>query len=450
MATEVVMPALGLTVEKGIIVKWLKKEGEAVKRGEPLFEVEADKVTTEVEAPATGILARILVGVGVEVPITTVVGVIAEPGEEVAAEYGAKVPVVAEAETAVAAGGSRPGTETPVSTVAGGRGGSIRAVPAARKLARERGLTIEAVAGSGPDGTILVRDVEAYARPEAARAVKATPLARKVAEREGIPLEAVQGTGAQGRIMRADVDRAAAEPAGPGIGEVIPMSSMRRVIARRMSESFFGAPHIYFFTDVCMDPLLNLRKDILPDFEKRFGIRPSINDFLIKAVALNIVDFPRLNATIRGEEVHILPDINICLAVALPDGLIVPAIAHADRVGLVEIARERKDLVERALNGKLTMEELERGTFTISSLAQYDITHFTAIINPPQSGILSVGKTRVELSLEEGEVREKKVATLGLGVDHRIIDGAVAADFLQNLKWKLEQPLFTFLTYREK
>ena len=448
MATEVVMPAMGLTVEKGIIVKWLKKEGDTVTKGEPIFEVEADKITTEVEAPATGILARIIVGEGIEVPITTVVGVIAEAGEALSDEYGASTPAVeaAEAESAPMA---EPAPQTPTQPPPVKGEGPVRAVPAARRLAREEGLSLEAIAGSGPDGTILLRDVEG-ARAGADLSVKATPLARKVAEAEGVALEGVEGTGVQGRIMRADVDRAMTGPAaGPGIGRVIPMTSMRRVIARRLSESFFGAPHIYFFTDVCMDPLLKLRKDILPDFEERYGIRPSINDFLIKAVALNIVDFPMLNATIKGEEVHILPDVNVCLAVALPDGLIVPAIAHADRVGLEEIARQRKDLVQRALDGKLTMEELERGTFTISSLAQFDINHFTAIINPPQCGILSVGKTRDEISLVEGEAREKKVATLGLGVDHRIIDGAVAADFLQNLKRKLEHPLFTFLTYRE-
>lgn len=447
MATEVVMPAMGLTVEKGIIVKWLKKEGDAVTRGEPIFEVEADKITTEVEAPATGILARIIVGEGIEVPITTVVGVIAEAGEALGDEYGASTPAV-EAADAESAPRAEPAPQTPAHPAPVAGEGPLRAVPAARRLAREKGLSLEAIAGSGPEGTILLRDVE-VARAGAGLSVKATPLARKVAEAEGVALEGVEGTGVQGRIMRADVDRAMTGPAaGPDIGEVIPMTSMRRVIARRMSESFFGAPHIYFFTDVCMYPLLKLRKDILPDFEERYGIRPSINDFLIKAVALNIVDFPMLNATIKGEEVHILPDVNVCLAVALPDGLIVPAIAHADRVGLEEIARQRKDLVQRALDGKLTMEELERGTFTISSLAQFDINHFTAIINPPQCGILSVGKTRDEISLVEGEVREKKVATLGLGVDHRIIDGAVAADFLQSLKRKLEQPLFTFLTYR--
>jgi len=317
-------------------------------------------------------------------------------------------------------------------------------VPAARKLARDKGIGLESVRGTGPEGVVLLRDVEALSvGPSEARV---STLARRLAEKEAFSLEGVQGTGVRGRVMREDVQRAVKDAAAPALGKVLPMSSMRKVISRRMSESAFTAPHIYFFTDVCMDPLLRFRKEVLPDFERIFGLRPSVNDFLIKAVALNILDFPMLNSTIKGDEIHILPRVNVCLAVALPEGLIVPAVADADTAGLVDIVRQRQDLVQRALSGKLTVDELGRGTFTISSLAQYDITHFTAIVNPPQSGILSVGKTRDELYLADGNVNSRKVATLGLGVDHRIIDGAVAADFLQNLKWKLERPSFTFLT----
>jgi len=224
------------------------------------------------------------------------------------------------------------------------------------------------------------------------------------------------------------------------------MSSVRKVIARRMSESAFTAPHIYFFTEVWLDPLLDFRKMVLSDFEKHFNLRPSINDFLIKAVALNILDFPMLNAQLKGEEIHIMPEINMGVAVAVAEGLIVPAVPNADRIGIVEIARQRADLVGRAREGKLTLPEMERGTFTISSLARYDITHFTAILNPPQSGILSIGKTDEKLVMIEGQVRVRRVAQFGLSVDHRIIDGAVAADFLQNLKWKLERPSFTFMS----
>lgn len=445
MAIDVVMPALGLTVEKGTIIKWLKMEGDVVKKGEPLFEVEADKVTTEVESPASGILSKILVPVDVEVPILTVVGIITEKGEELPAKYSAPAAFPQPVGVGITTEASLSAPSPAQSSDTVERGGPIRAVPAARKLAREKGLDMFAIAGTGPDGVILMRDVEMTAVSPSGSSAKATPLARKIAETEGIPLGEIRGTGVKGRIMRADVDRVMDESATPGPGQMIPMSSMRRVIARRMSGSAFTAPHIYFFADVWMDPLLDFRKDVLADFEKRFKLRPSVNDFLIKAVALNLLEFPMLNAVLKDENIHILPDIHVGLAVALPEGLMVPAVAHADEAGLSEICHQRADLVQRTLEGKLTHDELERGTFTISSLVQYDITHFTAILNPPQSGILSVAKAREVLVMVEGEVKVRRISTFGLGVDHRIIDGAMAADFLQNLKWKLERPLFTFL-----
>ena len=442
MVTEVVIPMLGVTVEKGKIVEWLKNEGDSVVRGESIFIVEADKVTTEVESPATGVLAKILIPVGEEVPVLTVVGLITEPGEKIPADYPLKPVSAAAVETATRPPASIAAETAPPTAPA--LSGPIPIMPAARKLAREKGLSIETLAPTGPDGVILLRDVEAAS---AAPAAKISSLAQRLAAKEGVSLEGIEGSGVRGRIMRKDVESAWVEARRPGLGKVIPMATMRQVIARRMSESAFSAPHIYFFTEVGLDPLLNLRHELLPEFEKEFGLRLSINDLLIKAVALNILDFPILNGRVQGQEVHIAADVNICLAVALDDGLIVPAIANADRAGLVDIIRQRQDLVKRARAGKLTIEELERGTFTISSLAQYDITHFTAILNPPQSGILTLGKTRDELYLnDEGAVKTRKIATFGLSVDHRIIDGAVAADFLQNLKHKLERPAFTFLS----
>jgi len=426
VATEVVVPMLGITVEKGTILEWMKKEGDPVDKGEIIFIVETEKVTTEVESPASGILAKILVPAGVEVPVLTLVAVITEPGEELPAKYAAlsaQVPA-AEAEAVTQAEhvpAPMPHQVRPAGVAEAAPGGAIKVVPAARKLAQDKGLDLETVSGTGPGGTILIRDVEAALKPGPEPAAKASTLAHRLAEKERIPLQGIEGTGVRGRIMRADLYRSIEEAAAPSLGKVIRMDTIRRVIARRMSESALTAPHIYFFTDVWMDPLLDLRRDILPDFEKESGLRLSINDLLIKAVALNILDFPVLNATLKGEEIHILPEVNMGLAVALPDGLIVPAIANADKVGLVG------------------------GTFTISSLSQYDITYFTAILNPPQSGILTVGKTRDELTLVDGAVKAKKVSTFGLSVDHRIIDGTVAADFLQNLKWKLEGPAFTFV-----
>jgi pyruvate dehydrogenase E2 component (dihydrolipoamide acetyltransferase) len=382
-----------------------------------------------------------------EVPLFTVVALIAEPGEEIAVDYVPSKPppgeaTVAEAPTtAVEAASPEAGAapEEKPRLVAG----DGRAVPAARKLARDHGLDLMTIAGTGPEGVILLKDVKVAL--EAEPSTKVSTLAGRLAAKEGISLEDLNGTGVRGRIMRTDVQRAAQEAATPGLGKIIPMDIMRKTIARRMTASAFSAPHIYFFTDICMDSLLKFRKELLPDFESKFNVRPSVNDFLIKAAAMNILDFPMLNAVFQENEIHIMPEVNICLAVALPEGLIVPALKHTDRAGLVEIVRQRTDLVQRARSGNLSREELDRGTFTISSLAQFDITYFTAILNPPQSGILSVGKTRDQLYLDDGTAKTRQIATFGLSVDHRIIDGAVAAGFLQSLKTKLENPTFTFL-----
>ena len=444
MAIEIVVPMLGVTVEKGQIVEWLKKEGDPVTKGESIFIVEAEKVTTEVESPATGLLARIFLQAGEEVPLLTVAGVITEPGEALPDKYATYDPLAAGAKPEDA-GQSVVATGALASQSVLTSEASVMIVPAARKLAQEKGIRIATVTGTGPDGVVCLCDVEKFSEQPGASQARVSPLARHYAEKHQTALDGIEGSGVRGRIMRGDVQQAASSAAAPGLGKVIAMDSMRQVIARRMSESAFTAPHIHFFTDICMDPLLDFKHAIQSDFEDRFGQRLSVNDLLIKAVALSIIEYPMLNAVMNGKEILIQPEVNISLAVALPDGLIVPAIVGADHAGLSEIIGQRIDLVRRAQSGKLTMDEIERGTFTISSLAQYDITHFTAIINPPQSGILSVGKVRDELYLANKEVRSRKINTFGLSVDHRIIDGVVAASFLQNLKQKLEKPIFTFI-----
>jgi pyruvate dehydrogenase E2 component (dihydrolipoamide acetyltransferase) len=335
------------------------------------------------------------------------------------------------------------------------RSEGIKAVPAASWMAREEGIDLSLVKGSGPSGIILVKDIENFKisrgpieTVKGREKIHASSLARKLAEKKGISLEAMEGTGTRGRIMMGDVIKAIKRPPLPTVekgafGLILPMSQMRKVIAKRMSQSASTAPHIYFFTDVEMDQLNQLREEMLSDFEKRFNIRISINDFFIKAVALTICEFPMLNAMVKGEEIYVMPEINIGLAVALEEGLIVPAIPRADRLGLEKIAQMRADLFKRARVGKLKLEEIERGTFTISSLAQFDIAFFTAILNPPQSGILTIGKTCDHLTLKDGQVVTKRIARFGLSVDHRIIDGAVAAAFLHSLKNRLENPAVT-------
>jgi len=460
MAVEVVLPALGLTVEKGKILKWIKQEGETVAKGDSLYEVEADKVTTEVESPASGVLRKILIPEGVEVPILTVVAVITGEKEKLPEKY----LTVAAAKPEKKDEPAHPRIQEPSVFVTSGPT-EIKAPPAARKLAKDKGIDLFSIRGSGPGGTVLVRDVESFLGRggQAGPRILATPTARKLAEREGIALASVKGTGVSGRVMKADVEtrsasrslmekpKVSAVKAGQvskyQLGQIIPMNSIRKVIAKRMVQSKFTAPHIYFFNDVDMEKLLGLREEILTEFEESEGIRISINDFLIKAVALTLREYPLVNSTVSGEEIRIFPEINVGLAVAMEDGLIVPAIPRTDQLGLGEIARYRADLVDRARQTKLTIEEMERGTFTISSLAQFDITFFTAILNPPQSGILTVGKVEEKPVVRNGQMVIRRIMREGLSVDHRIVDGAVAAQFLQSLKKKLENPYTTFLRF---
>lgn len=442
MATEVIIPALGVVVEKVKILKWFKLEGDRVKEGEPLLEIESDKVTMEIPSPATGILGCILYNAGTEVPITQVVAVIVTEGESVPGFYRQQ------AKEALSLGAP---IAMPSSLSAEKAAKPAKAAPAARKIAEEKGVDLSLITPTGPHGTIMKKDVEAYldSAISAKEPQRVSSLARKVAEEVQVPLHTVQGTGTRGRIMKADVmrvvERSEEIREGP-FGEVIPMNKMRQVISRRMSESAFTAPHIYFFTDVHMGKLLDLREEIVRDFEERFNVRLSINDFLIKAVALAIRKYPLLNATVKGDQIYVHPQINVGLAVALDEGLIVPAIPKADELGLGKIAQTRADLVDRTRKGKLKIDEIERGTFTISSLASFDITFFTAILNPPQSGILTVGKIQDQLYLEGDGVKLKKMTSFGLSVDHRIIDGTVAAGFLQAIKKIIENPGFHFLS----
>lgn len=442
--TEVVLPMLGVTVENGMVTEWKVKEGDTVKKGDVLYIVESEKVTTEVEAPADGTLAKILVGEGVEAPLLTPVAYITAPGVTLPEIGAAPAPVAAAAPAAAAAAPAAPAAAAPALGPATGSAGSGKAMPAARKLAKDKGIDLASVTPTGPDGIILYKDVEAAV----ASAPSASHLAKAVAAQQGVDLAGVQGSGVRGRIMVADVQGAGLKHVAPVSYEprVVPMTSMRKTIARRMAESAFSAPPIYFFVDVCLDPLLAYRKQVLPLFEQTAGVKISVNDFLIKAVGLTLREFPEVNASCVGDAVHYHDYAHVGLAVALPNGLIVPAITDADSAGLVHITKQRMDLVDRARQGKLTADELSRGTFTISSLAQGAVRQFTAIINPPQAGILSVPAAREDLFLkDDGSVGKRTMTTLGLTADHRIVDGAMAGDFVKALKDKLEAPAFTFM-----
>lgn len=336
------------------------------------------------------------------------------------------------------------------------QGPIVPAVPAARWKAKAQGLDLGKLKGSGPGGVVLLRDLQGAENAVPGDRLRVSPVAKKLAEALGLPLEALSKAGTRERIMLEDVIRAARDMAGAGESpeapqpqpRSMPMDPMRKAIARRMSQSAQTAPHIHLFCDAEMDRLEQVKEELQPFVLEKEGVKLSINDLIIKATALTLRDFPLLNARLEGEQILVAPEINVGLAVAVPQGLIVPAIPKADKLGLGRLARLRAELVERARSGGLRLEELERGTFTISSLARYEILFFTAILNPPQSGLLTVGKTREELSLRDGRLTVRKVARVGLSADHRIVDGAMGAEFLKALKVRLERPA-GFLTRLE-
>ncbi|MEJ5375443.1 MAG: 2-oxo acid dehydrogenase subunit E2 [bacterium] len=328
------------------------------------------------------------------------------------------------------------------------QGPIVPAVPAARWKAKAQGVDLAQLKGSGPGGTVLLKDLPGEASKSSLGSRRISPVAKKLAELLGISLESLARKGSTDRIMLEDVIRAARELAGQrSLAEealpqprAIPLDPMRKAISRRMTQSAQTAPHIHLFCEVEMDRLEELREELLPLVLEKEGVKLSINDLIIKATALTLREFPMLNATLKEDEILVAPEINVGLAVALPNGLVVPAIPRADRLGLGQIARIRSDLVERARAGRLKLEEMERGSFTISSLASYQVVFFTAVLNPPQSGLLTVGSTREEPFSRQGNVAWRKVARMGLSADHRIVDGAMGAQFLQSLKARLERP----------
>jgi pyruvate dehydrogenase E2 component (dihydrolipoamide acetyltransferase) len=389
-----------MTVAK--ILKWLKSVGDTVEAGEILLEIETDKVNYGIESPAGGVVKAILVKVGDEVPVGGLIAILGRADEEMDPRLYQKAKEKAPVQEKV----QMPEKKEVISTVAPPTRGPGVASPLAKKMAKEKGIDLSSVTGSGPAGRISVADVEKYLSETKTAKIEAPPVFG--------PLE---------------------------IAEVIPMTTMRRTIARRLSQSCRDAPHFNLGTEVDMTEvkrLLDLRSE---EMEATSGVQLSINDIFIKAVAITLRDHPRLNSRLNGDQVEILKNINVGLAVALDDGLIVPAVERADQKRVWQIAKERKDLVERARQGRLLLEEIERGTFTISNMGMFDIIFFNSILNPPQSGILSIGKILDKPVVRDDCVVIRPIAEMTLAVDHRTVDGAVGAKFLQNLKHALENPV---------
>jgi len=422
MPVPVIMPKFEMAQESGKVLRWLKQEGETVIKGEAILEVETDKVAMEVEAPASGTLVGIRVGPGAVVPIGQPIAYILLPGEVWEGAPPAASPA-----------------------------GAPRATPVAERIAQAHGVDLSVVPGTGPGGRVTKADVEAFLAQRAAEGkVKAAPAARRLARELGVDLRQVEGTGPGGRIQSEDVRRAAEAlrgavvleaPARPAIRRRVPLAGMRRTIAERMSRSVREAPQFTVSIDVEMSRAMAIVEDLAAWAEREGGPRVTLTALLVKACAWALRRHPALNATLEGEEILEWEDVNIGVAVAVPEGLVVPVIHEADRRGLMEIAQILEEKARRAREGALRLEDVQGGTFTLSNLGMYGVDRFTAILNPPQAGILAVGRVAKRPVVGGGdEVVVRPVATLTLTADHRVIDGAQAAQFMDDLRWVLERP----------
>ena len=447
--TKVVLAKLSPTMEEGTIVKWSKKEGDPVKVGDVLAEIETDKANMEMEALGAGVLRKILVPAGGKAPVGNLIGVIANPDEDISA-------MVASAGGAAAAPAAapqaspppppappaEPAAQAPAAPVAPqpapapqaapqpapnpppagaqaaeGEGGRLKASPLARSMAAQQNIPLSSVPGSGPGGRIIKRDIEAWSaggQPAAAAPTAAAPAPER-----------------------------APAPAAPSItpGQEISVSNMRKTIARRLSESMFTSPHFYVTVEIDMDAAVGLREQLL----KGENVKVSFNDLVIKACAKALTRFPMVNSSWGGDKITTHADVHIGIAVAIPDGLITPVVRNADRKAVTQISREVKDLAGRAKEKKLKPEEFMGSTFTISNLGMFDVTEFTAIINPPESAILAVGAVRKVPVVADDAVRVGHRMNVTLSSDHRVVDGALAAQFLADVRRLLESPVSLFV-----
>ena len=418
MATDVTLPRLGQGMESGVIVRWLKQEGDTVAKGEPLYELDTDKVTQEVEAEVEGVLQKIVVAEG-EVEVGATIAVIETDGagapaaEEAPAkgEEKAEEPAAEATEPAPAAEAppsepeAGPETEAPPAAEAASGDGRIKASPLARRIARERGVDLAAVTGTGPEGRILAEDVERAPAGEVAPSA-------------------------------APAEAPALAPAGEI--EVVKLSSVRKTIARRLTEAW-TAPVFQLGVSADMTEVLALRETLV----ERMGegdAKPTVNDVFVKLAAVALVRHRAVNATFSGEEIQRHPAAHVGIAVAAPQGLVVPVVRDANRRTVQEIARARADLVSRARDNKLKLPDLEGGTFTISNLGMFGVEQFTAVLNPPQVAILAVGAVKDEVVVRDGDVEVAPIVQMMLTCDHRAIDGADGATFLQTLVAFVEQP----------
>ncbi|MBV8520566.1 MAG: pyruvate dehydrogenase complex dihydrolipoamide acetyltransferase [Acetobacteraceae bacterium] len=443
MATNILMPALSPTMTEGTLARWLKKEGERVSPGDVVAEIETDKATMELEAVDEGVLGEILVPDGTAgVKVNQPIAVLVEEGEKPAAE-------------------PEPAKPTP-------KPEPRRAEPAAKAPPPERTATQT----TAPQESAAVPPSQPDAHADGQDRIFASPLARRMAKQAGIDLSALKGSGPNGRIVKADIEAAqkgtaerpaaqraeapapqrppgGASPAAPIAAphRLVPHSAMRRVIARRLTDAKREIPHFYVSVEVALDPLLMLRSELnARSAEQGPGaFKLSVNDMLIKAAAIALRRVPEVNASFTEEGIALYGNVDISVAVAIPDGLITPIIRDADQKGLAAISNEMKELIDKAKHGKLKPEEYQGGGFSISNMGMYGVSEFAAIINPPQAAILAVAAGQQRPVVKDGQIQVATLMTCTLSVDHRVVDGALGAEWLRAFKRIVEDPLSLML-----
>jgi len=445
MIQKVTLPKLGETVEVSTIEKWLKKEGDAVSVGDILCEITTDKATLEVENYHRGTLLKILAPTGVELPVGTLIAVIGDKGDKIPDELLAGTAAApAAAKPALSAAEGAPASKAAVAEAVAAAeappapAGRIVVSPRAKRRARELGVALAGIRGSGPGGRIVESDVEAAAK--SASRVKATPVARKMAAQAGVDLAAVDGGGHRGKVTKEDVLRHAAAPA-PVVpakaGEVVPLSAMRRVIAERMLDSKRTIPCYYLEMDADATDLVCLRNKLNAKGEHG---KITFNDFILRACGMALRAMPVVNSRLSAGGIERRSEVNVGFAVALDDGLIVPVVRSVDAKPLRQISVEAADLTERARSKKLRPEEYQGGCMTISNLGMFGIKSFIAVVNPGESTIMGLGMIDDRVVCRQGGIQVRKIMTLTLSADHRLVDGAVGAQFLEAIRDLLEAP----------
>ena len=433
MAVKIVMPKLGMAMTEGVVVKWLKEDGASVRKEEPIATVMSKKITYQVVASSDGIL-RHAAQIKETRPVGAAIAYILASGEELPAEAAAPSPPVVAAPQAAA--------PAPAPVAAKEEKPFVLASPAARRLALEKGIELMEVKGTGPGGRITEADVLRFTEERAkAPEILASPMAKKLAREHGIDLAQVKGMGAGGRITEKDVlafveTRQALSPTRPpgAPPQVIPFIGMRQAVAQRMTESLQTMAQVTLLTEADVTEMVRMRERL----KQRFDL--TYTDIIVKAVATALKEHPLLNAALVGEEIQLLSEIHIGVAVALEDGLIVPVVRDADKKSLQDIAQETKRLAEGARAGSLTVDEVTGSTFTITNLGMYEVDGFTPIVNPPEAAILGVGRIADRALVIQGGIHVRTTTTLSLAFDHRLVDGAPAAHFLAKLTSLLENP----------